>query len=51
MGRETKSERQADLATIMGLYFTASIADEEEGEEEEDGIESKFSMHTDTEQH
>jgi hypothetical protein len=39
MVRKTKSERQADLATIMGQYFTASIADEEEGE---DGIESKF---------
>jgi hypothetical protein len=51
MVRETKSERQADLVTIMGLYFTASIADEKEGDEEEkeDGIES--SMYTDTEQH
>jgi hypothetical protein len=43
MVRDTKSEHQVDLATIVGLYFTASIADEEEGGgEEEDDIESKF---------
>jgi len=38
MVQKTKPECQADLATIIGLYFTASIADEEEEEEEEEEV-------------
>jgi hypothetical protein len=48
---ETKSDHWADLATIMGLYFTASITDEEavEVDDIESGGENKFDEDGDTE--